>query len=199
MTHWMQSRTGRLIDLDHPTPDMIDIEDIAHALSMICRFGGQCRHFYSVAEHSLIVEQLGHKNLDEYSRLPNPTLAMALLLHDSAEAYIGDIITPIKNLFSPGVQDLEALWLSTIQKRFNLGTTLAHPEPAIRQSDLEALSIEVKTLFDPKTEWCNSFVVPTNEHLKRISVMCLSPHKAKQRFLSRFKEIQRALHLSSIP
>ena len=92
---WCQTFTGRKVDIFHPSPEMVDIEDIAHALSMTCRFGGHCRDFYSVAEHSVLVEQIGRHALHcTFSRI-----SMLLLLHDAAEAYIGDIITPIKRGF----------------------------------------------------------------------------------------------------
>ena len=88
---WCQTFTGKKVDILCPTPEMVDIEDIAHALSMTCRFGGHCREFYSVAEHSVLVEQMGRYSL----HCSDPRIIMLLLLHDAAEAYIGDIITPV--------------------------------------------------------------------------------------------------------
>lgn len=54
-TPWIQTFNGKRLDLSPPNPDQINIEDIAHGLSMLCRFNGQCTRFYSVAEHSVHV------------------------------------------------------------------------------------------------------------------------------------------------
>ena len=59
MENWFQTKTGKLVDVQNPTPDIVDLEDIAHALSMTCRYAGHCREFYSVAEHSVLVVTLG--------------------------------------------------------------------------------------------------------------------------------------------
>ncbi len=85
MTDWMQTYKRIPFQPMEPVIEQIDIEDIAHALSMICRFGGHTREFYSVAEHSVHV-----------SMHCNPEHALAGLLHDAAEAYVGDLIRPIK-------------------------------------------------------------------------------------------------------
>lgn len=77
---------GRWWPLD-PRPEDFSIEDIAHHLAMICRYGGATRYFYSVAEHSVLV-----------SRHVPPHLALHGLLHDMAEAVVGDTIRPIKTL-----------------------------------------------------------------------------------------------------
>ena len=182
----MQSYSGKTIDLNHPTPEAVDIEDIAHALSMTCRFGGHCNRFYSVAEHSLLVEQLQHKNRDEYTKIPNPPLSMALLLHDSAETYIGDIITPLKRLLHSEIMDIEYTWLSAVERHFGLRTTLSNPEPDIKIYDLKALSIEAIALFNPMPDWYPKLPI---EQLKRISLACLTPERAKKQLLSRFKAI----------
>ena len=98
-----QTFTGRLVDVVNPTPEMVDIEDIAHALSMTCRFSGHCRDFYSVAEHSVLVEQMGTwlmerdlRDDSQHSRRDEVQHSLCLLLHDAAEAYVGDVITPVK-------------------------------------------------------------------------------------------------------
>lgn len=79
---WIQTYTGRPFWPLDPRPEDVDIVDISHALSLICRFVGQCTKFYSVAEHSVRVSRIV------------PTLYA--LLHDAAEAYTGDICTQIK-------------------------------------------------------------------------------------------------------
>lgn len=82
---WLQTYTGRRIELFDPRPEQIDIEDIAHALAHECRYAGHVKEFYSVAQHSVIV-----------SRLCEPQDALWGLLHDGAEAYLGDVVKPLK-------------------------------------------------------------------------------------------------------
>jgi len=89
MNAWIQTISGRKFPLAEPDPNQIDIEDIAHALSMLCRFNGHCTQFYSVAEHSMHVS---HEISND--------LALAGLLHDAAEAYLGDVPSPLKKELS---------------------------------------------------------------------------------------------------
>ena len=85
MTH-----TGRLVDVLRPDPANVCIEDIAHALSHICRYTGHVSRTYTVAEHCLHASQLG---------IGDP---LACLMHDAAEAYINDVASPLKrSLFIP--------------------------------------------------------------------------------------------------
>ena len=84
---WFLTSTGRRFVPQLPAASKIDIEDIAHALSQLCRFGGHCCEFYSVAQHSVIVSL----------NVP-PEHRFAALMHDAAEAYLGDVIQPIKRL-----------------------------------------------------------------------------------------------------
>lgn len=85
---WMQTRHGKAWPSD-PRPGDFMIEDIAHALANICRFGGHTRQFYSVAQHSILVSR-------DIGRTQGPVYALAGLLHDAAEAYLGDVVRPIK-------------------------------------------------------------------------------------------------------
>ncbi|MBR9652087.1 hypothetical protein [Thalassovita aquimarina] len=86
---WIQTISGRKFPVGEPDPEQIDIEDIAHALSLLVRFNGHCTRFYSVAEHSVHV-----------SHEVAPELALIGLLHDAAEAYLGDVPSPLKKQLS---------------------------------------------------------------------------------------------------
>ncbi|WP_306114929.1 MULTISPECIES: HD family hydrolase [unclassified Roseovarius] len=110
--------SGRRLDLLDPTPVDIEIEDIAHGLSFVARWNGQTQgdFAYSVAEHSLLVENL-------YSRL-NPKAPakwqLAALLHDAPEYVIGDMISPVKNAVGPGYGELDLRLTAAIHLRFGL-------------------------------------------------------------------------------
>ena len=92
MSQFITTFTGKKFYFDHIDPDQICIADIAHALSMLCRFTGHVHQFYSVAQHSLLVDQQINGP---------PHLHLAALLHDAAEAYVNDLATPLKRYLSP--------------------------------------------------------------------------------------------------
>jgi hypothetical protein len=120
--------SGVLIDINNPTPEMICIDDIATALSKICRFGGHSNDFYSVAQHSVVVANLA----PEY-------LCREALLHDATEAYLGDVIKPLKNILGSAYEDIEARFMDVICTKFKL-SALRLLE--VKKYDKEALSIE---------------------------------------------------------
>lgn len=95
--------SGRILDLDFIESKDVCIADIAHSLAYQCRFNGHTSSFYSVAEHSVLLADLVQVD----SRVQNLTRRMAALLHDSAEAYIGDITSPVRRLgfFNDGCED----------------------------------------------------------------------------------------------
>ena len=117
-----------------PRESDVDIRDIAHALSLLCRFNGHCRVFYSVAEHSVRVAQ----------QLP-PSLALWGLLHDAAEAYLTDLPRPIKRQI-PEFRTMEDALLRVVAERFEL--TWPMPEP-VAQADNELLATEARDLMAP--------------------------------------------------
>lgn len=85
--HAMRTYTGRMFSFAEITPEDIDIRDIAHALSHLCRFVGHTSMFYSVAQHCLLVSE----------KIPGgPEVKLAALLHDAAEAYVNDLPSPLK-------------------------------------------------------------------------------------------------------
>lgn len=157
-----------------PRIDDVSIEDIAHGLAFQCRFNGQTRTFYSVAQHSLLVAGLVPARL----RLP-------ALLHDAAEAYLGDMVKPLKPLF-PEFSRLEESVMALIGEQFGVA---GFTDPAIKRADLIALATEKRDLMPQSSEpW---------EALAGISplparILPLSPHDAKAAFLERFRELSGA-------
>lgn len=125
---YFRSFFGIPINLRCPKPEDIDIRDIAAALSKICRFGGHCRTFYSVAQHSILV---AHLTLE--------SLAGIGLMHDAAEAYLGDVIKPLKVILGDNYASLESSFERAIFKKF--GLPLEH-KAIIKEADEFALEVE---------------------------------------------------------
>lgn len=168
---WIQTSTGRRVDLLRPDPDQIDPVDIAHALSNQCRFNGHCKRFYSVAEHSL---------LGATATLPDRELARYFLLHDATEAYLGDIVSPLKGLL-PSYEELEHdLWL-VIAVRFGL-----HPRmpDEIKEIDRRMLATEREQVMSPPGYWeCKA------EPFPNLQISFLEPMTARTTFLQTFRSL----------
>jgi uncharacterized protein len=141
---WQRMLSGRRLDLLDPTPVDIEIIDIAHGLAFVARWNGQTRGEwpYSVAEHSLLVEQLFGR-LGDFS----PRWHLAALLHDAPEYVIGDMISPVKAAVGPGYGDLDARLTAAVHLRFGLPAVLPPPvKKAIKAADkvsawMEAVAI----------------------------------------------------------
>ena len=115
--NWILTQTGKRFDLFEPDADMIDPRDIAHSLAHLCRFNGHTREFYSVAQHSCLVADLvptEHK--------------LAALLHDATEAYIGDMVRPLKQ-WMHAYQDVETWIWERICTRFSICLLYTSPSP----------------------------------------------------------------------
>jgi len=142
---WQRMLSGRRLDLLDPTPVDIEIEDIAHGLAFVARWNGQTLgdHPYSVAEHSLLVEDIFHR-LDPGA----PTKwRLAALLHDAPEYVIGDMISPVKAAIGPGYGELDERLAAAIHLRFGLPAQIpVKVKRAIKKADrlsawLEAVQI----------------------------------------------------------
>lgn len=140
--HWLQTRSGRAFYPCSPLPEDVDIFDIAHALSMICRFGGHSRVFYSVAQHSILVAYEA-----ERAGL-NRAVCLAALLHDAAEAYVGDMIWPLKRAIGHlGYDDIEAQVQAAILDRFGLLKLPEELRAQVKHFDLVLLATEKRDLM----------------------------------------------------
>ena len=141
---WQRMLSGRRLDLLDPTPMDIEVEDIAHGLAFVARWNGQTRGDwpYSVAEHSLLVEQI-------YGRIGDPPAKwrLAALLHDAPEYVIGDMISPVKAAVGPGYGELDLRLTAAVHLRFGLPASLpVAVKKAIKLADkvsawLEAVQI----------------------------------------------------------
>ena len=142
---WQRMLSGRRLDLLDPTPLDIEIEDIAHGLAFVARWNGQTvgDYPYSVAEHSLLVEQI----FTGLNPAAQPRWQMAALLHDGPEYVIGDMISPVKAAVGPGYGALDERLTAAIHLRFGLPAVLPVPvKKAIKTADkisawLEAVRI----------------------------------------------------------
>lgn len=172
---WIQTAHGRAFDFLDPTEDSIELEDIAHALGRLCRFNGHVDDFYSVAEHSVLV-----------SFLVPEQFAVAGLLHDAAEAYLGDVTKPLKDQL-PDYQRIEAIVERVIARRFGLAT----PMPAeVKRADTLALAIEHRELMpgpEPRPWSLGGLAdgaTTDTHHIHR-----LAPRQAEHAFLTRAAEL----------
>ncbi len=162
--------SGKYVDLASPDPDTIDIRDIAHGLSMVCRFGGHTKFHYSVAQHSVLV-----------STLVPEGYAMQALLHDAAEYVLGDLPTPLKAMI-PQYRAIERNMTRVIEQAFDIevGPTC---KAAIKRADLEALKVERAQLLPPtERKWpqLDGILMPS------CTIDRQSNNVASRRFLNRF-------------
>jgi len=125
--------SGKFFDVTNPNSELIDIRDIAHSLSNLCRFGGHTRRFYSVAEHSLRV-----------AAYAAPEHKLAALLHDASEAYLTDLPRPVKALF-PEYVKIENNLQKVIAEKFGFGYPY---HKSISELDELVLKLEYKEMMN---------------------------------------------------
>lgn len=109
INYTIKTFTGRMICIPEIKPGDVDLRDIAHSLSNQCRFNGHTTEFYSVAQHCVILSAMADEPRKPWA-----------LLHDAAEAYIGDIIRPVRNYFYPQIDELESIVLNAVAGRFRV-------------------------------------------------------------------------------
>ncbi len=191
--------SGAFVDLLNPQPDTIELEDIARGLANTCRYGGQIRRFYSVAEHAVLVH-----DLVAYLQQPSAQL-LGALFHDAPEAYLHDITSPAKwamreELASGGDHDLVFCPYDTLTERmekaiatrFDLDQATFNSH-AVKLADMWALRIEARTLTrSAGQQWCWPGELPNDGHLPNDVVwMCgLDPARAEDLWLQRVRSYE---------
>jgi hypothetical protein len=168
---WMQTYTGQSFYPTQAYPDEVNPIDIAHALSMLCRYGGHVNRFYSVAEHCVLMSQY-----------VEPENALWTLLHDATEAYVGDMVRPLKRQI-PAYVAVEDRLMEVICRRFGLPSKM----PA------EVAEVDSRIIHDERRQIMNWSARPWSsiDHLPPLGVHieAWSPGEAKRHYLNRLTEL----------
>lgn len=168
---WIIMHSGKHFDFLNLSPDAICIEDIACALSNLCRFTGHVQDFYSVAQHSFHV-----------SYLVPPEFALEALLHDAAEAYCNDISSPLKYLL-PDYRRVIKSVEEVIATKFGLPPVMS---TEVKQADLVMLATERRDLdLDDGRPWKILEGIEPAPFL----ISPFNPRQARVLFLHRFNEL----------
>jgi len=168
--NWIMTYTGKKFYSLNPKIEDIDIKDIAHALSLKCRYAGHCNVFYSVAQHSYLTSLLCERDL-----------ALSALMHDASEAYLPDVARPIKPHLV-GFKEIENRILELIFKKYNIVFPI--PE-VIKYIDSRLCITEAQQLGFDISEW----ELATKYQPYNINIFPVGPEKAKELFMRRFDEL----------
>lgn len=170
---WGCTATGRRYWPEDPRAGDFDIADIAHSLAHQCRYGGHCREFYSVAQHSVLV-----------SLHCDPADALWGLLHDASEAYLVDLPRPVKSApCMAGYYAIEGAFMAAIAEQFGL----PHGMPdSVKRADEALLAAEARDLMPEESvrDWWLPVPPPFG-----LYIAPLSPAEAREQFLARFAEL----------
>jgi uncharacterized protein len=167
---WIQTASGRAFWPMDPRPEDVFIEDIAHSLANICRFGGHCREFYSVAQHSVLV-----------ARALAPSARLCGLLHDAAESYLADVTRPVKRHL-PDLKEHEARIEAAIFTRYGIPHGMLDEVKRIDNAVLAAEAEQI--MLSPPLSWS----LPELP-LSGLRIEPWGPETAKRMFLAMFFDV----------
>lgn len=180
MHEYMTTYTKKHFTVLDPQIDDIDIFDIAHALSMIARANGHFSQFYSVAQHSVSCA------LEAFEREYSVKVCLACLLHDASEAYMGDLIRPLKNEL-PSYLEAEAILQKMIYRKY-LGEDMMADEMAqVRAVDDAMLFHEFKCFMGEELD------IPEHALMTHPTFYTRSFSDAEEKFLVYFHKLQALL------
>jgi uncharacterized protein len=174
---YLQTVSGRWVNPFDPDPEQVDAGDIARALANLCRFGGHSRHFYSVAQHSVIVSRLVEERGGDAGD------AFAALMHDATEAYLGDMPHPLKHRSPLGAayKAAEDNLESAIRDRFAIKPDV----PEIKRVDRALLAAERRVFSAETWQWPELEGVEPLE----IELTAWPPDEAARAFAERYAEL----------
>jgi uncharacterized protein len=173
----LQTVSGRRVNPFDPDPEQLDAGDIARSLANQCRFGGHCRVFYSVAQHSVIVSRLVEE------RGGDAEDAFAALMHDAAEAYLGDMPHPLKHRSPLGAafKEAEEHLEEAIRVRFDIESR----SPEIKRLDRALLATERRAFSAETWHWPELDGVEPLD----LELTAWAPDRAAAAFAERFAEL----------
>lgn len=178
--------SGSYLDLADPDCDVIQPVDIAAGLRQP-RFGAQTRQFYTIAQHSLLVLRLVSPIARQLGGDKGLQLRRCALMHDAAEAFVHDIVTPLKRQL-PEYRKIEARLEQRLANRFGWSWT-AFRRDLVKLADLQALAIERRDLVGRTDPWP---ILDRIDREKLASVKitrCWQPDEAQDRFLTAFEDL----------
>src|SRR3954454_9234708 len=174
---YLQTVSGRWVNPFYPDPAQLNAGDIARALANQCRFGGHCRTFYSVAQHSVIVSELVE------ARGGDPEDVFAALMHDASEAYLGDMPHPLKHRSPLGAafKEAEAALEGVLREHFAIKAGV----PEIKRADRALLATERRAFSAEDWHW------PELEGVEPLDLQLVawSPDEAAAAFAERYAEL----------
>ena len=185
--------SGRRLDLLDPTPFDIEIEDIAHGLAFVARWNGQTHGDwpYSVAEHSLLVE-------DIFGRLNpgiEPVWRLVALLHDAPEYVIGDMISPVKSALGSEYGAMDQRLSAAVHRRFGLPATIpAALKKKVKMADRISARLEAVQIAGFSESEAKKLFPLQNEHiLSVLNITLRPPAEVRAAYLVRFTELMREI------
>ncbi len=181
--------SGRRLDLLDPTPVDVEVEDIAHGLAFVARWNGQTSgdYPYSVAEHSLLVEEIFGRLVPE---APD-RWRLAALLHDAPEYVIGDMISPVKAAVGPGYGELDERLAAAIHLRFGLPAALPKTVKAkIKRADRVSAWLEAVQIAGFSEDEANRFFGrPKESVVENLRIVLRPPVNVRRAYTDRITEL----------
>ena len=196
---WQRMLSGRRLDLLDPSPLDVELSDIAHGLARVARWNGQTEgdHAFSVAQHSLVVEEIFRRHYGDA-----PDECQLALLHDAPEYVIGDMISPFKAVVGGGYKGVEKRLETAIHLRFGLPSSMpADLKSRIKKADQIAAYFEATILAGFSLQEARKFFgQPRGITREMIPIEPMPAIEAQRRFAERFHAIEaRRAHAKATP